>query len=243
MPAYAELVAATRREGEALLSAARMGLDAPVPTCGDWDVSRLVVHVGRVFHRAARLVSERRTTPPEEGFVPRPPDDVDPVDYTGDALEELVAALAGAAPDDPVWNWSGADATAHFWARRMAHESSVHRWDAQNAHGVSQPIGADLASDGISELAEVIVPRIYERGVSDGPIGTLGLAAADDGSWRFGLAETGLTVLGPDGPADATAHGPACDLLLVLYGRLPIGTVEVAGDAGLLDAWVRALQP
>lgn len=242
-PAYPELVAAVRREGEALVAAAGLGLDAPVPSCPPWTVERLVRHVGRVFHGAAGLVSQRVAAAPEGGWAPRPPEGVDPVAYAAEGLEEVVEALSGAEPDTPVWNWSVAPDTAQFWARRMAHEAAVHRWDTQQAHDVAQPIGADIAGDGIDELAGVLMPRIFERGVTGGPVGTLAVTASDDGAWRFSLTEAGLTVLAPSGPADATVSGPACDLLLVLYGRLPVSAVSVDGDPGLLDAWVTALRP
>ena len=39
-PSYTELVAFVRSEGEAIVSASRQGVDAPVPTCGAWTVTR-----------------------------------------------------------------------------------------------------------------------------------------------------------------------------------------------------------
>ena len=48
----AEHIAALRREGAAVATAARSGLDAPVPSCPDWTVADLVAHLG-VAHRWA----------------------------------------------------------------------------------------------------------------------------------------------------------------------------------------------
>ncbi len=239
-PGYAELVAATRSEGEALLAAARLGLDEPVPTCEGWDVRRVVRHLGRVYHYAASCVADRATDDP--GRPPAASDSVDPVAWCADALEEVVDALASTEPAAPVWNWSATAQTAAFWARRMAHESAVHRWDVQNAHGLPVPIAADLATDAITELVDVLLPRLYARGVEDAPQGVVRLVATDNGAWRVQLDAAGARLSGDAGPADATAHGTASDLVLVLYGRLPLSTVEVTGDAAVLDRWQQALR-
>ncbi len=239
-PAYAELVAATRSEGEALLAAARLGLDQPVPTCPGWHVGRLVLHVGRVYHYAASCVADRATEDP--GRPPSAPEGADPVAWCGDALEEVVDALASTEPGSPVWNWSVAPQTAAFWARRMAHESAVHRWDVQNAHGVGMPIVADLAVDAVAELVEVLLPRLYARGVEDAPQGVVRLVATDNGAWRVQLSADGARFIGDSGPADAAAEGTASDLVLALYGRLAPSAIEVTGDAVLLDRWQQTLR-
>ena len=44
------------------------------------------------------------------------------------------------------------DHTAGFVIRRMAQETAVHRWDADDAAGRPRPVEADLASDGIDEF-------------------------------------------------------------------------------------------
>src|SRR5690242_14329267 len=142
-PPYAELVAFVRSEGEAIVSASRQGVDVPVPTCGDWTVADLCRHVGRVYGRIAHIVTERVTS--ETDFWPEPGGDTDIVEWLAENLDDLIAALSGCEPDTPVWNWSPEPAVAAFWARRMAHESAIHRYDAQRAHGIAQPIDADLA--------------------------------------------------------------------------------------------------
>ncbi len=43
-------------------------------------------------------------------------------------------ALLVARPDSaPTWSWWPADQSVGFWVRRMAHETAVHRWDAEGA--------------------------------------------------------------------------------------------------------------
>jgi uncharacterized protein (TIGR03083 family) len=160
-PSYSELVTAVRREGEGILAAAGMDLDAAVPTCGDWDLSALVQHVSRIYANVARILSTRATEAPASR--PEVPDG-EPVAVLSHLLDELVAALSDCDADTPVWTWpDDAPNVALFWARRMAHESSVHRYDAQASHGVVQPIDAELAGDGLDELVDIIAPRVYGR--------------------------------------------------------------------------------
>ncbi len=54
-------------------------------------------------------------------------------------------------------------------------------------------------------------------------------------------ANDGVEVLSGHGGGDATLAGPAADLLLVLMGRVAPAdsTVQVTGEAGLLDRWLQ----
>lgn len=234
-PSYSELVAAIRSEGEAIVAAARFGLDAEVPTCEAWQVNELLTHVASVYRRAATVVTDRAT---EAVQWSAPPTDVaDPIEYLSDALDDLVDALKSAEPDTPVWNWSGESQTAAFWARRMAHESAVHRYDAQRAHGVAQPIDADLATDGLDEMIDVLLPRIIERDNIILPSATYVLSATDDGDWAVRLGPDGVERLDVVKERDVTVRGTPSALLLAAYNRIKWTSLEVDGDATCLDAW------
>lgn len=239
-PEYSELVSAIRREGEGILSAAGLGLDAWVPTCKEWNVEALVEHVSKVYANAAYLVSHRATEPPAE----RPPvPDGDPVQVLTDLLDELVAALSDAEPDTQAWNWTPTEPhVAGFWARRMAHESSIHRFDAQIAHGIAQPIDAELAADGLDELVDLIAPRVYDRdGVDDAPTGTVHLESSDNGSWFVELQPASLVRVEIVSEPDVTVRGTTSGLLLAVNSRIPWNTQEVEGDDGLLKAWSKSM--
>jgi len=237
---YAELTAAVRGEGEAIVAAARMGLDVAVPTCGDWQMPDLLRHVAAVYHRAATAVDQRATQPVE---WQAPGDDgADPIAVLADALDELVHALSGADADTAVWNWSGRDQNASFWARRMAHESAVHRFDAQRAHGMAQPIDADLAHDGLDELVDVIAPRVVERDQVELTEATYSFVATDEGVWHVQFGPDGLQRLDVAKEPDVTARGTASALLLAAYARVPWTSLEVDGDMAALDAWNASLR-
>lgn len=239
-PSYAELCAAIRRDGEAIVAAGRLGPDVAVPTCGDWVMSDLVAHVARVYRRAGTVVADRATepvpgTPPAEGIA-------DPLDDLADALDELVQALGGADANTPVWNWSPEPDVAAFWARRMAHESAVHRFDAQRAHGLAQPIDAELAQDGFDELIDVLVPRIVSRDGTQLPVGTFAFVATDEGSWHLRTDPHGIERLDVDKAPDVTVRGTASAVLLAAYNRVPWTSLEVEGDVALLDRWSSTLR-
>lgn len=239
-PSYSEYVATIRKEGEAILAAARFGLEDEVPACAGWAVSDLLLHLGRVYCRASTLVSERLTSP--QDYPPEPPEGTDPIDYLTDALDDLVDALTSADPDTPVWNWSGDQQTAEFWARRMAHESAVHRYDAQRAHGVAQPVDDDLARDGLEELFDTLLPRIVERDGIELPAATFVFVAADDGSWPVRLGPDGVERLDVAKEADVTVRGTPSALLLAAYNRVKWSSLDVDGDTALLDTWTELLK-
>lgn len=239
-PSYSEYVATIRKEGEAILAAARYGVDEPVPTCGEWTVGNLLTHLGRVYNRAATVVSERLTSPLE--LPPEPPDGTDAIDYVTDALDDLVAALTSADPDTPVWNRFPEPQTATFWARRMAHESAVHRYDAQRAHDVAQPIDADLARDGLDEMIDVLLPFIVTRDDVKLPEATYILSTTDDGDWIVRLGAEGVERLDVAKEPDVTVRGTPSALLLAAYNRVRWTSLEVDGDGALLGQWSALLK-
>jgi uncharacterized protein (TIGR03083 family) len=234
---YAEFVAATRREGQAIASTGSIGLDAPVPTCEKWTVGQLLMHVGRVYRWATAVVATRASGEPE-----RPPQaerGTDPLVYLTEGLDDLVAELQAVPADTPMWNWSTGLGGAGFWARRMAHESAVHRWDAQHAHDIAEPLDPDLSADGVSEFLDVVLPRTLARRPADGLYGSLRLRATDmDTDWLVRVSSSSSAVLPADSePADTTVRGRASWLLLMLTNRIPYGMLDITGDPALLERW------
>jgi len=238
-PSYPELVIAVRREGEGLLAAARSGSDAAVPACGDWTVADLAKHVWQVYANVTQYVSTRATSRPDT--LPEMPEG-DPVELLAGQLDALVGALSECEPETPIWTWVfDAPDGAIFWARRMAHESAVHHFDAQSAHGIRQPIDAELAADGIDELIDVILPRIYKRDKVTGPTGTIALRATDEDSWLLELSPDGVQRSELIESPQVTASGTSSALLLALYSRVPWTSLDLAGDVDLLEAWTSAV--
>lgn len=227
---------ALRQEGAALLAAARAaGPGARVPSCPDWDVAGLLGHTAYGYRWVTQVVREGRTTELPYEEVPLAPPGTDPYAEYEHTLADLAAALADHA-DATVWTWWPPDQTTAFWTRRMAHETSVHRWDAELANGAPRPIAADRAVDGIDESLTVFLGEHLRDSPEEGLGGTFLVAAADTGDTWYGTLHpdrVDLTRGGGRDAADATFRGPASDLWLAFWGR---GTaVEATGDERIVQ--------
>jgi predicted lipid carrier protein YhbT len=58
-----------------------------------------------------------------------------------------------------------------------------------------------------------------------------------DGEWLVRLAPEGLEVSREHARGDVALRGPASELLLVTIGRAPASSIEVLGDASLVERW------
>ncbi|CAN5333993.1 maleylpyruvate isomerase family mycothiol-dependent enzyme [soil metagenome] len=211
-----------RVESDAFLAAALDGsMDAPVTSCPGWTVSDLVGHLGVVqrFHGAnlARGITDpptdQRPAPPETGLA----------DWFREGVDRLLARLDAAGTDTPAWNFLGAQPlTTAFWWRRMALEAQIHRWDAELARGRAGAFNPDLAADGVDEVVTVFLPD--QRRAED-PEGTVHLLAADGQRFRM--------ISGDGSAANATISGTLDELLLVVWGRIPVVDLDVEGDMDL----------
>jgi uncharacterized protein (TIGR03083 family) len=233
---YADLIAAFRREGAAFDAAARAaGLDSDVPPCPGWTVNDLCAHLARVHRWAAEIVEARPGDP--EGNWKRLEAPTGPAlfDYVEDGAAQLADALERADPNEPCWSWTD-DRTVRFWARRQAHELAIHRWDAQRAAGRAEPIEHEQALDSIQELFDIRSFR--PGGVPPGNGETIHLHCTDgEGEWFARFEPDRAVVTHEHAKADAAARGTASDLLLLMWGRIPVEQVEVFGDASLLSSW------
>lgn len=225
---YERHLAALRHEGAAFAAAARQDLAKHVPSCPDWDVARLTRHLGHAFRRAAHIVRTHADAAVPDDDV-RAPDAADPVASLEESLAELVETLTNEGPGTTCWNWSRQNETAAFWARRMANEAAVHRWDAELAHGAPQPIEPELATDGADECLTVFLAHYLDGHPQDGLHGTFRVEATDTGDvWTGTLypdhVEPGTATTNPD----ATVRGTASNLMLAFWGRAV--PVEATGD-------------
>lgn len=239
-PSYAELVTTVRREGEAIVAAAGQGLDDAVPACEGWTVEDLLRHVAQVYTFAGSIVHNRATSRPAPVELPT---DRPAVDLLAHALDELVDDLRACDADTPMWNWSPSQPdTAAFWARRMAHESAVHRFDAQRAHGVAQPVDADLARDGLDELVDVILPRVVERDQPTLPEAVYVFNASEEHTWTLQVGADGVTRRDTAKSPDVVVRATTSALLLAAYSRVSWASLDVEGDAQRLEDWSKAFR-
>ncbi len=153
----AEHVDTLRRQGELLADAAeRAGLDATVPPCPPWQVRDLLRHTGYVHRWAARHVTECPDHildgPPEEEMLRGGAPDPELLDWFRAGHAALVEALTTADPALECATFMPAPSSLAFWARRQAHETAIHRADAESAAGKIPEYPAEFAADGIDEL-------------------------------------------------------------------------------------------
>jgi uncharacterized protein (TIGR03083 family) len=236
-----------------LLAEALAGADLElrVPTCPDWTLRQLVEHLGRAHRGVAGIVSRRVTTKPDFDplSVPVPADADGLRAWLVDGAGELVEVIRSVGPETPVWTWTD-DHSAGFWARRMAHETAVHRADVELALGREFNVEPDLAADAISEwLSLLSLPQAIEyrpelaalRG--DGQI--LHLHSTDPGLGEAGEWIVRRTQSGPvwehgHRKGDVAVRGPVVNLLLVMMRRMSPSdaSITVLGDAGVLEHWL-----
>jgi uncharacterized protein (TIGR03083 family) len=219
--------------GAALGEAALADLAAPIPAAPGWDTAELLRHVGLVQSRA-RVVLETATLERptvENGMLAAPPLE-GLVEWYFGGLASLVAAIGSVDdPDRPAYSFSADHRHLRFWPRRMGHETTIHRVDAEQAAGRAVgPIDPSVAVDGIDELFSVFLPALG-AGRSPGDGRTVHLHATDaEGEWLIRFAEGDLTVEIGHAKGDAAVRGPAGDLQLWLWGRRPLDALEVFGD-------------
>lgn len=226
---------ALRTEGRRLADAARgAGVGATVPTCQGWSVADLVAHTARVYRQRTHILSTGATERPARDAWDVPDPEGDGVlDWFDDELLALLATLDRVDPAMPAWTWWEPDRTAGFWFRRMAHETAVHRVDAEAATGDPAPVATDLALDGIDEAIERFVVSDVEPGMVPGPPVTVHLHATDgEGEWLVHLGPEGASFERGHAKGDAALRGSASDLLLWLWGRVPVERLERFGDEG-----------
>lgn len=217
-------------------------LDLPVPTCPGWTGSDLVRHLAGVYQWVSGHFARGGTDRPEAAASPDGPADVSPLDWWHQEYTKLFSVLSLADPDQPVWNWAPQPKKAIFWHRRMAHETAIHRWDAQMATGLAEPVEATLAADGLTEAMDSYLAAGRRRHPETRPC-VIALRATDlDEFWYVRLRPGGIALLDTDTLLDGddlhervTATGTASDLLLAVYGRIPFAALTVSGDQPLLD--------
>ncbi|MXZ30149.1 MAG: maleylpyruvate isomerase family mycothiol-dependent enzyme [Acidimicrobiia bacterium] len=231
-------IAATAREGAAVGAVAAAGdLDAPVPSCPRWPLQKLIGHLGWVYNWVSEHIERRSATVLDRDAFPRPPAGEAVIDWYGAAHARVLEALEGIDPAEAVWSWAGIN-TGAFWHRRLAQESLIHRWDAENAVGEPGPLDSDLAADGVDELVEVILPFGARSAQGPLPEGTLHLHRTDGhGEWLCRVAEGRMEVERVHGRGDVALRGTGEQLDLVLWRRIEPDDVEVFGDLGVLAAW------
>ncbi|MET7735525.1 maleylpyruvate isomerase family mycothiol-dependent enzyme [Streptomyces sp. NPDC005402] len=227
-------------------------LSATVPTCPDWSLERLVRHTGGALRWAEAMVRTRAREAVPEKRVPLgegPGNAADLDAWLAETGDLLVATLREAGPDAQVWSWAGIP-TSGFWARRMAHELTIHRADAALAAGQPYEVAPEIAADAIDEWPRIVefVQRTMPHDEATqlrGPGRSIHLHATDvtaelSADWVVELTEDVIVWRRGHEKATVALRGPLTAVLLAFYRRLPLDSPElqVLGERELLEFWL-----
>ncbi len=240
-------IAAIEQEGARLAAAASEAwLDAPIAWCPGWDVRELLRHLSEIHLWAASHVAR---TAVRDGVSQLDaleaawpdlavfwPDDDDLVAHYLATNANLVSHLESAPADLDTWTFLPAPSPRQMWARRQAHETSIHRFDAESATGTVTPFDSAFAADGIDEILTAMAPRYNEL-----PLGsavTLAIHPRDvEEGWTVTLGPDGIDTVRGAQPADLTLRGTASDLYLAVWNRGDDSALDAVGDLDVLSTW------
>jgi uncharacterized protein (TIGR03083 family) len=242
-----EHITVVGQEAKLLAEAATQGgLDVEIPTCPGWDMRELLRHLSMIHLWAAGHVVELHDGPwggeladlaevwPDLAVFW--PDDGELIGWYLDTNANLVDVLESSPSDTESWTFLPAPSPLAMWARRQAHETAIHRFDAENAAGIASGFDPVFAADGIDEMLAGFAPRRSEFPVDS--VRTVVVHAKDtDDRWHVTLGPEGITTIRGDGPADVTLTGDASDLYLMLWNRGEGTSITITGDREILDIW------
>jgi uncharacterized protein (TIGR03083 family) len=232
---YSDYISALRSNARAAANAAReIPMDATVPSCPEWKMRDLAHHLGSHHRWVAGNLDQppdgkafhRREEPPPEDAIP---------DWLEAGAEMLAGKLTATDPATRCWTWVPFDDSVGFWARRTAHETAMHRWDAQNAGAAADAIEAPLAADGVDEYLGIL-GAFRGRRFPEG--GSIHLHTTDTpGEWLVRFDAGGIQLTREHAKGDVAVRGPASEVVLVLMGRKTMDAVEVFGADSLFEAF------
>src|SRR6185312_4863918 len=241
-------LATIRAQAESLaVDAAAAGPDAPVPTCPRWTTADLVRHQGSVHRWAVahaegltgnrpELVAKEAARDAPAGFGAR-------LRWLVDGAATLVDALAAAPRDLRALRFlSDAPPARAFWARRQAHETTIHRVDAAAARQ-GRPLKPDdfdldpaLAADGLDELLTGFLPRNSSRLRRPAPARLLVAPTDRPQRWTVRISMDAPATVRTDTPEpDVLLSGSVAGLYLGLWNRGDGFTVT--GDETVTQLW------
>jgi uncharacterized protein (TIGR03083 family) len=236
-----------------LCAVADGNLAAPVPSCPGWTVRDLVHHVANGY---VNVVLRRLRLPHD-----LPVQELDaehPIAELRRCYAALTQEFRTRSPDETLA--TGTRETVQFWIRRMAHETVIHRVDAEQALGAAPaPIPDDLAEDGVGEMLWLFLdyetyafPEDYAGHLVDWGGRSLRVSAGT-AQWlvtlRADAAQSRPTSAGDahyahyahDADVQASIAGEPTAVLLWLYRRGDDQSVQIDGDTHMIGQFRRLL--
>jgi uncharacterized protein (TIGR03083 family) len=218
-------------------------IDLDVPSCPGWTLTDLAGHTGTIHRWVTALVETEATARVPFPEVNSPWESADGwSQWLASGATPLLTALRSAGPLTAVWSW-GPGRTSGWWARRMLHETTMHRVDAELTLGADDPVvDPVVAADGIDEfLFNLPSARRPYRHLASLPTGaSLHLHATDtDGEWVIRFTDTGIAWERGHEKATTAIRGPVTSLLMFTCGRRAASDprLTLLGDESLPGLW------
>lgn len=230
---YPNLLDVLEVEGERLAtSTIGSDLEAEVPHLPGMRLGEIVRHVGSVYRMVVSWLHDG-TRPTR--WQRAPAQDQTVVDYLRAGLLEVVHELAKHDPLEGCTTWWPKHQNYGFWYRRLAHETTVHRFDVQmgGAKAMVGGIPPEIALDGVDEILTLwFTHRLGVLGVSDLRPGRVAVRTGNR-RWITQVTATGTSAwrAEDDEDADATVSSDPAGMYLWLWGRRPGAHVHESGDA------------
>ncbi|GAA3851153.1 maleylpyruvate isomerase family mycothiol-dependent enzyme [Saccharothrix violaceirubra] len=227
---YARLLDVLAAEAGALAAAVDgQRPERQVPACPGLTLGETARHVGSTY----RLV----TAWLRDGYQPLAwQQDPEPgqslADYVRAGAGPLVDRLAAHRPDDPCPTWWPARGDHLFWARRLAHETTVHRMDVQGAAGRPlDPVADDVALDGVDEVLTLWLGHRLDVLTVRGTTEVVVSITAGGRTWLTRTGPGPASSWPADGtPAAGAVTGSPTAVYRWLWGRASGREVKISGD-------------
>ncbi|MGF1598731.1 MAG: maleylpyruvate isomerase family mycothiol-dependent enzyme [Acidimicrobiales bacterium] len=214
-----------------------------IPHLEGWTVHTVIGHTAWIMRYVSYCLQAAPDDPPPRASVGEPPLGAEVFDWFTEAATTVRSLLDTVDLTIARPSWTGPQ-DGQWWLRRLAQETSMHRWDVQSAVTTPDGIDPDLARDGIDEVLEVFVPSRMHFDALDAVGATIHLHGTDTGpeasEWLLRVTDEAIDREHTHGRADVAVRGTMSDLLLLLWSRVPPSRLEVIGDGSLLDRWQRA---
>jgi uncharacterized protein (TIGR03083 family) len=215
------------------LAAAIPTTPVDVPSCPGWSTNDLAKHMAHVYLSQAFVVETGNQAQNIEHLAPYPCTE-NFIEFMSWGFEAITKALDINRAERPTWSWHHSDQSVDFWFRRMAHETVIHRIDAEQAVGAVTSTDEALALDGVDEVLDFLPLLGSWPEVPNVDFGIVSIVASTrDGSkvWDLNFTEQSATVSAaaePNENARLIISGDAEAMDLYLWGRIDSSDSRIA---------------
>ena len=220
-----------------LLASAIPEAPVDVPSCPGWTTKDLAKHMAHVYLGQAYVVDTGSKAENKEHLAPYPRTE-DFLEFMSWGFDAITKALDINRPERATWSWHHCDQSVDFWFRRMAHETVIHRIDAEQAVGAVTKIDEALALDGVDEVLDFLpllgswpeVPNI-----DFGIVSIVATTKSGSQVWDLQFTDKAATVYAADlanVAARLVISGDAEAMDLYLWGRIDSSDprISITGD-------------